>query len=70
MKKDGQVKERWDIIEFMGDNQTYRSLLHEYDSLEEATAEVRRLNKKSTQTSFFVRDLINESQIIDCLKRG
>lgn len=68
--KSTEVKEKWDIVEMLG-NGHWRSLQHDYDSLEEATAEVRKLNRKSmSQTSFFVRDLINERQNIDNLKRG
>lgn len=68
--KNLQESNRWDIIEMLG-NGTWRSLLVEYSSLEEVTAEVRKLNKKAlSQTSFFIRDLINESQNIDRLQRG
>jgi hypothetical protein len=71
VKNNEQVKERWDIVEMMGFSQTYRSLGHIYDSLEEVTVEVRKLNKKAlSQTSFFIRDLTSEYGTLDRLKRG
>lgn len=68
--KSVQESNRWDIVEMLG-NGTWRSLRVEYSSLEEATAEVRKLNKKAmSQTAFFVRDVINEPQNLDRLQRG
>ena len=71
MKNKEQIGKRWDIIEMTGYQGQYRSLGEMYDSLEEATAEVRKLNKKAcSQTSFFIRDLITEYDNISNLKRG
>jgi hypothetical protein len=71
MKNSAQIKERWDIVEMLGYGGHWRSLLVEYDSMEEAIAEVRKLNKKAmSQTAFFVRDIINEPQNLSELKRG